>query len=67
MRRHHCFSILRIAYIRIFYYTDQYKLINPYWSINMFGTSNFCKSAATETLMLIGVLSVIFAIGIAIF
>lgn len=31
------------------------------------GNSNFCKSAAVETIMLIGVLTVIFAIGIAIF
>lgn len=33
----------------------------------MFGNTNFCKSAATETVMLITVLSILFAIGIAIF
>gem|GEM_PF-2319542 len=33
----------------------------------MIGNSNFCRSAASETMMLIGVLSIIFAVGIAIF
>jgi len=33
----------------------------------MFGNSNFCKSAATETVLLITVLSALFAVGIAIF
>ena len=33
----------------------------------MFGNSNFCKFVAVETAMLIVVLSLIFALGIAIF
>ncbi len=33
----------------------------------MFGNSNFCKFIAVETAMLITALSLVFAIGIAIF
>lgn len=33
----------------------------------MFGNSNFCKSAATETMMLVILLTTIFAVGIALF